>query len=210
MQIHPLLFLRTNWFSIANKCTLADSCHGGDLAIGLPLSQEGQCMIDLLRLELLRSAISEVRVLPCHCFSCLRSFNECTPLVIGKRKHDGQNQITCQCVFYKSHVQNMNSDTSFKQLPNNLNALNGSSGKAVELTHHKRVPFLKFFQKTQELRSVHGLASERLFHNLLAAVLLKGSNLILQTVSISALGCSRYSCVSVNHGFFLRFYDTKF
>lgn len=35
MQIHPLLFLRTNWFSIANKCTLADSCHGGDLAVCL-------------------------------------------------------------------------------------------------------------------------------------------------------------------------------
>lgn len=27
---------------------------------------------------------------------------------IAKRKHDSQNQITCQCVFYKSHVQNMN------------------------------------------------------------------------------------------------------
>jgi hypothetical protein len=56
----------------------------------------------------------------------------------------------------------MNSDTSFKQLSNNLNALNGSSGEAVELTHHKRVPFLKDFQEVQELRSIHCLSGEGL------------------------------------------------
>ena len=84
----------------------------------------------------------------------------------------------------------MNSDTSFKQLSNNLNALDCGSGETVKFTYHKRVPFLKDFQEAQELRSVHGLACERLFDYLLAAVFLKGGNLILQTVSISALSGS--------------------
>ena len=84
----------------------------------------------------------------------------------------------------------MNSDTSFKQLPNNLNTFDCSSGKAVELTHHKRVPLLKFFHDAQELRSVHGVACERLLYDFLAAILFEGGNLILQTVSISALSGS--------------------
>ena len=41
----------------------------------------------------------------------------------------------------------MNSDTSFKQLPNNLNALNGGSGETVKFTHHQCVPFLKDFHE---------------------------------------------------------------
>ena len=160
------------------QCTLADPSHGGNLSIGFSLSQEGQCKIDLLRRELLRSAISEVRILPCHCLSCLCSFNDGSPFVLGKRKHDSQNQITCQCVFNKSHVQNMNSDTSFKQLSNNLNTFDGSSCKTVEFAYHKRVPFLKDFQEAQELGPVHGLARERFFDYLLATVFLKSSDLI--------------------------------
>ena len=81
----------------------------------------------------------------------------------------------------------MNSDTSFKQLSNNLNALNGSSGEAVKFTHHKRVPLLKDFQKPQKLGTLHCFPCKRFFHNLLTAVFLQGGNLIFQTVSISAL-----------------------
>ena len=80
-------------FSCPYQCTFADSCHGGNLAIGLTLSQERQSKIDLLRLELLRSAVLEVRVLPCHCLSCLRAFDNHSPFVLGKRKHYSENQI---------------------------------------------------------------------------------------------------------------------
>ena len=172
------------------QCAFADSCHGSNLAVSLPLLQKRQRQGNLFWRELLRSAISEARILSGNGFSCLGSLHNSASLVLSKGKHDSQNQITCQCVFYKSHVQNMNSDTSFKQLSNNLNAFNGSSGEAVKFTHHKRVPFLKDFQEAQELRSVHGLSCERLFYDLLAAILFEGGNLILQTVSISALSGS--------------------
>lgn len=57
------------------QCTFADPCHGGDLAIGLALFQEGQCQSNLFCRELLRSALSEVRVLSGDFSPCLRAFN---------------------------------------------------------------------------------------------------------------------------------------
>ena len=197
-------------FSCSYQCTFADPCHGGNLPIGFSLFQEGQSQINLFWRELLRSAVFEVGVLSGNRLSCLRSFNDGSPFVLGKRKHDSENQITCKRVFNKSHVQNMNSDTSFKQLPNNLNALNGGSGEAVKFAHHKRVPFLKDFQKPHELGTLHCFPCKRFFHNLLTAVFLQGGNLIFQTVPVPALSGCRYSCVAVNRGFFLRLYDTKF
>ena len=73
--------------SCSYQCTLTNPCHGGDLAVGLTLSQEGQCKLDLLRRELLRSAVPEVRVLSGDCSPCLRSFNDGSPFVFGKRNH---------------------------------------------------------------------------------------------------------------------------
>ena len=64
--------------------------------------------------------------------------------------------------------------------------------------------------KPEKLWTLHCFPRECLFHNLLAAVFLQSGNLIFQTVPVPALSGSRYSCVAVNHGFFLRFYDTKF
>ena len=81
----------------------------------------------------------------------------------------------------------MNSDTSFKQLSHNLNALNGSSGESIKFTHHEGVPFLKDFQKPLEFGAFHCLSCECLFHDFLTAVFLQGGNLIFQTVPISAL-----------------------
>ena len=95
----------------SNQCTLTDPCHGGDLAVGLGLSQEGQCKIDLIRHELLRSAIFEVRVLPCHCLSCLRS----SLFVLGKGKHDRRDKVACQGVLQQSHVQAVNPDPALEQ-----------------------------------------------------------------------------------------------
>ena len=161
------------------QCAFADSCHGSNLAVSLPLLQKRQRQGNLFWRELLRSAISEARILSGNGFSCLGSLHNSASLVLSKGKHDSQNQITCQCVFNKSHIQNMNSDTSFKQLSNNLNAFNGSSGEAVELTHNERVPFLKDFQEVQKLRAIHCFSCECLFDYLLAAVFLKGGNLIL-------------------------------
>ena len=71
-----------------------------------------------------------------------------------------------------------------------MNALNGGSGEAVEFAHHQRVPFLKDFQESQKLGSLHCFSRECLFYDLLAAILFEGGNLILQTVSISALSGS--------------------
>ena len=106
------------------QCTFADPCHLCNLTICFPLFQKIQSQLDLLRGELLRSAVFEVRILLCHCLSCLGSLYDHSPFIFSKGKHNSQNQITCQCVFNKSHVQNMNSDTSFKQLSYNLHALN--------------------------------------------------------------------------------------
>ena len=90
-----------------NECAFADPCHLGNLPIGLPLFQEGQSQINLLRRELFRSAVFEIGVLSGNRLSCLCSFHNHAPFILGKRKHDSQNQITCKRVFNKSHVQNM-------------------------------------------------------------------------------------------------------
>ena len=60
----------------------------------------------------------------------------------------------------------------------------------AKLTHHQRVPFLKGFQESQKLGTLHRLPRECLFHNLLAAVFLQGGNLIFQTVPVPALSGS--------------------
>ena len=82
----------------------------------------------------------------------------------------------------------MDTDTTLKQFPDGLHTLNCCSRKTVELAHNQCIPFLKFFQKLQELRAIHRLPGECLFYDLLATVFLKGGNLIFQTVSVPALG----------------------
>ena len=77
-----LMFFRPNQRAFTNPR------HGGDLPIGLALIQKGQSQSNLLRLELLRSAIFEIWVKPCNCFSCLRALNNGSSFVFGKRKYD--------------------------------------------------------------------------------------------------------------------------
>ena len=54
------------------------------------------------------STIFEIGILSSNCLSCLRSLYNHSSLVLCKSKHDCENEVACQCVFYKSHVQNMN------------------------------------------------------------------------------------------------------
>ena len=110
------------------QCAFADSSHVCDLSVGLPLIQKRQRQGNLFRRELLRSAILEIGILSGNGFSCLGSLHNGASLILSKGKHDSQTQITCQCVFNKSHVQNMNYDIAFKQLSNNLDTFDCSSG----------------------------------------------------------------------------------
>ena len=151
--------------------------------------------MDLLKGELLRSAVFEAGILSCGGLAGLGALYDHAPFVFGKGQHHGQNQVAGQGVLNQSHIQNVNPNATLEQLPDSLNALYGGAGKAVKFAYHQRVPFLKLFQKPQELGAIHCLAGERLLDDLLAAVPLQCGNLILQAVPVPALGGGGYSCV---------------
>ena len=194
----------------SNQRTLTDPHHGGNLPIGFALFQKVQSQGDLLRRELLGSAVFEVGILSGYGLACLGALHDHSTLVFCERKHNRQNQVTRQGVLDQTHVQDVNPDAPVEQFPDGLDAFDGSSGEAVKLTDHQRIPFLKDFQKPQELGAFHCLARERFLYDLLATVLLQCGHLILQAVAVPPLGGGGHSRISINHGFFLLFYDTKF
>ena len=179
----------------SNQRTLTNPRHCCNLPVCLPLFQKGQRKPDLLRRELLRSAVFEVGILSCGGLAGLGALYDHAPFVFGKGQHHGQNQVAGQGVLNQSHIQDVDSDPTLEQLPDGLNTLDCGSGKAVKFAYHQRVPFLKLFQKPQELGAIHCLAGECLLDDLLAAVTLQCSDLILQAVPVPALGGGGYSCV---------------
>lgn len=176
-----------------NQRTLTNPRHGGNLPVCLPLFQKGKRKLNLLRLELLWSAVFEVGILSCGGLAGLGALHDHAPFVFGKGQHHGQNQVAGQGVLDQAHIQDVDSDPTLKQLPDSLNTLYGGAGKAVKFAYHQRVPFLKLFQKPQELGAIHCLAGERLLDDLLAAVPLQCGNLILQAVPVPALGGGGHS-----------------
>lgn len=87
--------------------TLTYPCHPFNFPIRLSIFQQPQCQLNLLLCELLGSAVLKVGILTsCH-FAGLGALCNHTPFVFRKGKHNCEDEIAGEGVFYKAHVQDV-------------------------------------------------------------------------------------------------------
>ena len=190
--------------------TLTAPRHGSDLSVGLALFQEGQCQGNLLRGEFLRPAFPIIGILLRHRFSCPGALDDLRPLEFGKGQHDRQDQVAGGGILNQPHIQDMHSDTPLKKLSDRGNPINCGACEAIQLGDNKCIPRLQLLKKGGKLVPGHGLSGKGFSDDFLTAIDPECLYLAFQTVAVPALSGGGYSCVAVNHGFFLRFYDPKF
>ena len=73
------------------QCTLADTCHGCDLAISFSLLQQGQGQLKLLWGKLFWTSFPEIGILARNRFPSLGALHDHTPLIFCKGQHHCQN-----------------------------------------------------------------------------------------------------------------------
>ena len=100
----------------SDQRTLADACHGLHLLVALATVQKFYGMLYLSCGVLLRSALTEVRILPGNCFAGLGALHNHTSLILCKGQHDRENQIAGEGILHKPHVQDVYPNPPVKKL----------------------------------------------------------------------------------------------
>ena len=103
-------------------------------------------MCYLSRFIFFRSALPVSRLHTCDGLAGLGTLHDHAALVFGECQHDCEDQVARQGILDQTHVQDVNTNPSVKQLPDSLDALDGGSGEAVKLTDNQSVTLLQGLQ----------------------------------------------------------------
>ena len=142
----PLHVMFRSWLQSLrpDQRAFADTSHLPNQSIAFARIQQLQRQLNLCVSIFAWSAIPKVRILTQKLLCGLSSLNNGTAFIFRKSKHHGQNEISCQGVFYKPHIQYMNTDTTLKQISDSLNAFNRCARESIQLGNYQSILRCKF------------------------------------------------------------------
>lgn len=185
--------------SLPDERGLTDAGQLNNLRVGMILKQS-HCMVELLGVELGRTALTEIRVGRARDrLALLRALNDHVALKLRERQQHVAQQRVDRVVGQDAEVEHVDSDALVDHLGDEAGRLRHRPREAVELGDDEHIAFSQLRPQPVELRALDLRAGEGVRVDFFRARRRQRRLLRVQTVAVARLRLGGYSRVAEYH-----------